>query len=189
MRFTILLILIFIGAFTGTAVAADAAAAYDPSLSETAKAIFDAVMKGQWWVAASYGVILSVIGVRKLMPAAWKEGVRGDVVGTAAVFVLAFAGAVATVMLAPGATMTGAVALTALKIGVTAIGGYTVLHKIVGWMTAWGKLPAWAMSALRLVAMMIGSNAIKKAEAAGTAAVIANPPTGVAGSNEVKEVE
>ncbi len=189
MRSIALLILICLGAFTGTALAQGAVAASDPSLSETAKAIFDAVMHSQWWVAASYGVILAMIGARKFMPTSWKEGVKGDVIGTAVVFVLALAGSVATVMAAPGAAMTWAVALTALKVGALAIGGYTIVHKVVGWLAAWDKVPAWAMSALKLVAMMVGSNAIKKAEAAGTVAVANNPPTGLAGDSSVQEVE
>lgn len=189
MRFTALCILILLGAFTGTALAADAVSASDPSLSETARLIFDAVMHSNWWAAAAYGVILAMIGARKLMPASWKEGVKGDVIGTAAAFVLAFAGSVATVMMAPGAAMTTAVALTALKIGLGAIGGYTIIHKVIGWLASWDKMPAWALSALRLIALMVGSNAIKKAEAAGQAAVDANPPTGMAGDTKITEVE
>ncbi len=189
MRTITLLILMLLAGFTGTALAADAVAATDPSLSDTARMIFDAVMHSQWWAAAAYGVILGCIGFRKLMPASWKSGVRGDVVGTALAFVLAFAGSIATVAVAPGAAMTTAVALTAAKIGAVAIGGYTIVHKIVGWLAAWGKLPAWAMSLLRLIAMMVGSNAVKRAEAAGAAAVAAKPPTGMAGSATIREVD
>lgn len=189
MRFAALCILIILGAFTGTALAANAAAASDPSLSETARMIFDAVMHSNWWAAAAYAVILAMVGARKLMPASWKEGVKGDIIGTAAAFVLAFAGSVATVMMAPGAAMTMAVALTSLKIGAMAIGGYTIVHKIVGWLGTASWMPMWAMSALRLVAMMVGSNAIKQAEAAGQAAVDAKPATGVAGTNAIREVE
>lgn len=189
MRFTAFCILFMLAGFTSTALAADVAATYDPSLSETAKAIFDAVMGSQWWVAASYGVILAVVAARKFMPASWKEGVKGDVVGTALVFVLALAGSVATVMAAPGAAMTTGVALTAMKIGAAAIGGYTVVHKVVGWLAAWGKLPAPAMAVLRLLAMMVGSGAVRKAEAAGTAAVVAKPPTGMTGDGKIVEIE
>lgn len=189
MRSIALLVLIFLGTFTGTALAADAVAASDPSLSETAKAIFDAVMHSQWWVAASYGVILSMVAARKFMPDSWKTGVKGDVIGTAVVFVLALAGSVAAVMAAPGAAMTMAVALTALKVGVTAIGGYTVIHKAVGWLAGWDKMPAWATAGLRLLAMMVGSNAVKKAEAAGAAAVAADPPKGMAAGDKIVEVE
>ncbi len=190
MRFAAFLILIFLGAFTGTALAADVVAASDPSLSEVAKAIFDAVMQGQWWAAASLGVIFACAAVRRyVLPASWKTGTKGDIVGTVAAFVMAFAGALATVMLAPGATMTAAVALTAAKIGIAAVGGYTLVHKVVGWLASWGKMPAWAMSALRLAAMMVGSNAVAKAEAAGAAAVAAKPPTGMTGDSKIVEIE
>ena len=189
MKFTALLALIFFGAFTGTALAADAVAASDPSFSETAKAIFDAVMHSQWWVAASYGVILAMIAARKFMPAGWNTGVKGDVIGTAVVFVLALAGSVATVMAAPGAAMTTAVGLTALKVGVAAIGGYTIVHKIVGWLAGWSKMPAWATAILKMIAMMVGSNALAKASAAGAAAVAAQPPIGFAGNDKIVEVE
>lgn len=187
--FALFLVLALLAGFAGTALAANAAAASDPSLSESARLIFDAVMHSQWWAAAAYGVILACIGARKLMPSSWKEGVKGDVIGTALVFVLAFAGAIATWAVAPGATMTTAVAMTAVKIGAAAIGGYTAIHKLVGWMASWGKLPPWAMSALRLLSFAVGSNAIAKAEAAGAAAVAAKPPTGMAGDNKITEVE
>lgn len=184
--FTILFLLF---GFTGTALAADAVAASDPSLSETAKAIFDAVMHSQWWAAAAYGVILAMIGVRKIMPASWKEGVKGDVIGTAVVFVMAFAGAIATWAVAHGATMTAAVVLTALKVGLAAIGGYTIVHKVVGWLAGWGKLPVWMVPLLKMLAMVVGSNAVKKAEAAGAAAVAAEPPKGMTGDDKIVEVE
>jgi hypothetical protein len=189
MRFTALLILVLLGAFTGTALASDVVAASDPSLSEAAKLVFDAVMNGAWWTAAAYGVILACVGVRKLLPSSWREGVKGDVVGTALAFLLAFAGAIATVASAPGAVMTGAVALTALKIGLVAIGGYTFIHKVAGWLAAWGKLPPWAMSGLQLIAMLVGSNAVKRAEAAGAVALATKPSTGMAGDTKITEVE
>lgn len=189
MRFFALLTCIFLGAFTGTAIAADAMASTDPSVTDLAKSIFDAVMHGQWWAAAALGVILACAVARRYMPAAWKDGVKGDIVGTATAFLMAFAGAVATWALAPGAVMTAGVALTALKIAATAVGGYTVIHKIVGWLAAWGVLPPWATSALKLLAAMVGSNAIAKAEAAGTAAFVADPPKGMTGDDKIVEIE
>ena len=189
MRFTALLILIFLGAFTGTALAADAVSASDPSLTDVMKSIFDAVMHGQWWAAASLGVILACAAARKYMPAAWKTGTKGDIVGTAMAFLMAFAGAIATWAMAPGAAMSIGVILTAGKIGIAAVGGYTLVHKVASWLVAWGKLPAWAVSALKLATMIVGSNAVKKAEAAGDAAVIAEPPKGVAGDEKIIEVE
>lgn len=185
MRFIALLTLIFFGAFTGTALAANA----DPSVTDAARSVFDAVMHGQWWAAAALAVVLLCAAIRKYMPASWKDGTKGDIVGTALAFVLAFSMAVATVMVAPGAAMSAGVALTALKIGVAAIGGYNVLHKIATWLVAWGKLPSWAMPIIGLLTTLIGSNAISKAEALGNKAVVAKPATGLPGDEKVTEVE
>lgn len=191
MRFIMFFALLYLGVFTGTALAADAVAASDPSFSELAKSILDAVTHSNWYAAAAYGVIIGMIGARKFMPASWKEGIKGDIVGTATVFAMAFAGAIATwaVGLGAGASMTVAVALTAVKVATAAIGGYTVIHKVVGWLTAWGKLPAWMVPVLKMLAALVGSNAIKKAEAAGNAAVVADPPKGMAGDSKIVEVE
>ena len=191
MRFIALLTLILLGSFTGTALAADAVSAADPSVYDTTKAIFDAVMHGQWWAAAALGVVLACAAARKYMPAAWKEGTKGDIIGTATAFLIAFAGAISTWALAQpaGAAMSVGVMLTALKIGAAAIGGYTAIHKVVTWLAAWDALPPWAMPLLKMLAMLVGSNAIAKAEAAGQKAVAENPPSGMAGSDKIVEVE
>lgn len=186
MKFAAFLILIFLGAFTGTALAADAS---DPALPDAAKAVFDAVMKGQWWAAASAGVVLACAAARRYMPGSWREGTKGDIIGLATAFLMAFAGALATWAVAPGAVMSAAVILTALKVGAVAVGGFTVVHKAAGWLVAWGKLPAWAVAMLRALTMLVGSNATKKARAAGDAAVAAKPPTGLAGDDTIREVE
>ena len=188
MRQIALTILILLAAFTGTAVAAEAAAT-DPSATELAKSIFDAVMHGQWWAAAAFGVVLACAAARKYMPAAWKTGTKGDIIGVATAFLMAFAGAAAATLAAPGAAMTWAVALMALKVGAAAIGGFTVLHKALGWLVSWGKLPPWAMMILSVLAAIVGSSALKKAEAAGDAAVAAEPPKGMAGDDKIVEVE
>ena len=179
------LIFIFLGFFTGTALAADAA---DPSAYDAAKAIFDAVMHSQWWAAAALSVVLACALARKYMPASWKDGVKGDILGTSMAFVMAFAGAIATWAIAPGAVMSAGVLFTALKIGAAAIGGYTIVHKVVGWLAAWGKLPPWLMPILKLLATLVGSNAVAKAEAAGEAAVAADPAKGMAGDDKIVEV-
>lgn len=191
MRFVATCILILLFAFTGTALAQTAVATSDPSLSETARMVFDAVMHSNWWAAAAYGVVLAMIGARKLMPQSWKDGWKGDLIGTASVAVIAFAGAIGTWALAQasGAVMSWAVLAAAVKIAGAAIGGYTVIHKVAQALMAWGKLPAWATSVLKLLTMLVGSNAIKKAEEAGDKAVAADPPKGLASDSEVREVE
>ncbi len=188
MRFTALLILILLGAFTGTALAAEALPP-DTSLFDLARPIFDAVMNSQWWAAAAFGAVLVVAAARKYMPAGWKTGTKGDIIGTATAFVVAFAGAIGTWALAPGAVMTLGVAATAAKIGIAAVGGYTLIHKLAGWLIAWDKLPAWAVSLLRIATTFIGSSAVAKAEAAGAAAAATATPTGMAGGASITEVE
>lgn len=187
MKFLASLVLLVLAAFTGTALAASAAT--DPTMSDLVKQVFDAVVHGQWWIAASAGVVLAVALGRKYMPDSWKAGVKGDIIGTATAFAVAFAGAIATTFAAPGAVMSFAVALTALKVGAAAIGGFTIINNVVKWLAAWGKLPAWAMTILNVVAMVIGSSAVKKAEAAGDAAVAATPGAGMSAGGAPREVE
>lgn len=191
MRFITVFVLFLLAAFTGTALAASAA---DPSgggsISDLIKPVFDAVVHGQWWVAAAAAVVLLCALARKHMPAKYTEGVKGDIIGTGLVFVMAFAGAVGTTLAGPGAVaMSAAVALTALKVGVAAIGGYNILHKLASWAVASGKLPAWALPIVKLLTSVIGSNAIGKAEAAGDKAVAADPPRGMTGDSKIVEVE
>lgn len=187
MKFIASVILLVLFAFTGTALAADVAS--DPDTSEVLRQIFDAVVHGQWWVAAS-GAVIGLCGLaRKYMPESWKSGAKGDVVGIATTFGIAAAGAVITTLAAPGAAMSFAVVTAAAKVGALAIGGWNILHKVIGWLVAWDKLPGWAKSILALVASFIGSSAVKKAEEAGAAAVAANPAPGMAAGDKPREVE
>jgi hypothetical protein len=178
------LILFSMFGFTATAFAAGEAAPDNESLLDLARPVFDAVVHGQWWVAASAGVILACALARKYLPDAYKTGIKGDLTGTGMAFAVAFAGAIATWAAAPGAAMSGAVLLTALKVGAVAIGGYTILHKLATAFvaTTWFKAhaPSWVVFAATYALKFIGSNAIEKAEAAGAAAVKANPAPGAA---------
>lgn len=177
MKFVASLILIFLGVFTGTAIAADVAAS--PDATELLRQILDAVATGRWWAAGSAAVIGLIAVARHYMPESWKTGYKGDVVGIASAFALAFAGAIAAWAAVPGVTMSFAVAATATKVAIVAAGGFNILHKLIGALVAWGKLPAWATSILKVVAALIGSSAVKKAEAAGSAAVAAAPAPGL----------
>lgn len=181
------IILLVLFAFTGTALAADVAA--DPNTSEVLRQIFDAVVHGQWWIAACAAVVGLCGLARKYMPEAWKAGTKGDMVGVATAFAISVAGAVGTTLAAPGAVMSLAVLGAAAKIGVFAIGGWNVLHKVIGWLMGWSKLPAWAKTILGLVASIIGSSAVKKAEEASAAAVAANPAPGMNAGGKPREVE
>jgi hypothetical protein len=184
MKFFASLILLTLFGFTATAFAQGATMPADGSILDYARPLFDAVVHGQWWAAAAAGVVLACAAARKYMPAEWKTGLKGDIVGTATAFLMAFAGAVGTWAVAPGATMSAAVFLTALKIGAAAIGGYTALHTFAKWFaqTKWFNehAPEWLKMIAKYGLMVIGSNAISKAEAAGQAAVEAKPSEGAA---------
>lgn len=187
MKFLASLILISLVFFTGTAVAQGVVT--DPVASEVLRQIFDAITKGQWWVAAAAGVIGAVALARHYMPVSWKTGAKGDVVGVTSAFVFAFAGAVATWGVAPGADMNFGVIKTATLVGIVAAGGFNILHKLIGALVAWKRTPTWLVPALKIVAAFIGSNAVKKAEAAGDAAVAAAPAPGMTGGGVMREVD
>ena len=187
MKFFATLVLITLVFFTGTAVAAGVVA--DPVASEVLRQIFDAITKGQWWVAAAAGVIGAVALARHYMPETWKTGAKGDVIAIASAFIFAFAGAVATWGVAPGATMNFGVIKTATLVGVAAAGGFNILHKLIGALLVWKRTPAWLKFILAAVAKIIGSGAVAKAEAAGDKAVVAAPAPGMAGGGAMREVE
>jgi hypothetical protein len=190
LRTIALAILIFLGLFTATAVAAEAMTPQGGTLLDNAQPVLDAIMHGQWWLAASLMVIIACALVKKYMPAAWMEGVKGDMIGTAMVFMVAAAGAVSTALVAPGATISTELLLAAGKVGLGAIGGYTLLHKVLGWLAGWAAMPVWLRTTLQLLGSLVGSDAIATAKAAGDAAVAAAPAsTGLAGDVTVREVK
>lgn len=183
------IILAFLGTFTATAFAADAVTPVNGSLMDYAKPIFDAVMHGQLWLGASLAVVLLCAAARKYMPAKWTEGTRGDITGVGLAFLMAFASALAAALATPGAAVSLALMATAGKVGLGAIGGWTILHKVLGWLADWKAMPSWLRALLALVGSVIGSDAITKAQAAGDAAVKASPATGLADGAVVKEIE
>lgn len=177
--------LAFVG-FTATAIAAGAVAPDDGSLLDLAKPVYDAVVNGNYWLAAAVGVVFLTAATRKYLPDAYGgKFARGQWGGRATAFIYAFAGALATTFAAPGAAMSMAVLLTAFKVGTAAIGGWMVLHGLAKWLTTtkfWNeKMPAPVKMVVGFILGLMGSNAIKKAEAAGQKAVDENPPQGGAG--------
>lgn len=188
---SIVLAFLCVVAFAGTALAAGAIAPDDASLLDLARPVFDAIVHGQWWVAAASALILVVAAARKYAPTegrfAWMGRALASTPGVmATTFVLSFAGATATALLALGASgaMSWPLAKTALLVAVTAIGAWRALHSLATWAVATefykSKVPAWAQSLVAALLALIGSNAIAKANAAGQKAVDAKPATGAA---------
>lgn len=195
MRFISMCILLLLAAFTGSAFAAQALdpTAADPALLDTLRALANAAVHKQPLLAGALSIVLLCGLARRYMPAKYKEGLKGDIIGTAIVFMMSFAGAVAAALADSSSVFSTVVALTALKVGWVAIGGYTVIHVIAKAIqnTTWfqTKAPEWLKLVLRFSTSIFGSDAIKKAEVAGEAAVAADPPKGMAGDDTIEEVE
>lgn len=188
-------ILTLLGAFTATAFAAVAVDPDSAGIMQLLQPIIDAVKSGEFALAGAAGVIFLVAMSKKYLPDGWGgRFVRGDVGGMLTAFLYAAAASVGTALAVPDVAWSAAIALAALKFGIGAIGGYVALHKLATWLisTSWwsAKAPAWLQAGLAFVLGLIGSPAVARAEAAGEAAVAADPPTGVAGvAGKIDEVK
>lgn len=177
-------LLIAFFAFGATATAANFVANPDDStLLELFRPVADAVKNGEGLLAASLAIIFLMAAAKRYLPDRFGgKFVRSDVGGVLSTFVFAFAGSMATALAAPGAALNAAMFLAALKFAGGAIGGFVAIHKLATWLvgTAWfqSKAPAWLRAGLALLLNLIGSSAIKKAEAAGQKAVEQSPPQG-----------
>ncbi|MGN6108547.1 MAG: hypothetical protein ACTHU0_25805 [Kofleriaceae bacterium] len=181
-------VLALIVAFAGTAVAAGAISPEDGSLLDYAKPVLDAIVGGQWWLAASLAIVLIAPAVYRYLPdSLGGKHARSPIGKIAIVFLMAFGGGLANGVVANGASgaMTSAIALAALKIALAAVGGYSVIYKIVTEFvaTAWYEehAPTWLKTAVSTLLGWITADPVAKAEAAGKKAVAVNPPTGANG--------
>lgn len=190
----VLAVVVGLISFTATAFAAGTA---DPTgdgttLLEMARPVFDAVMHGQWWLAASLALVFVVAVVGKYGDKApgpvgkWLARFDGSDAGRATLVLLgSFGGAVATGLAAVGTgAMTWALAWTALKVAVGASGIYSLGRKLLAPLV--GKAPAWLQPLLWVVLWAFdrkagapAADAVAEAEAAGDAAVTAHPAPGV----------
>ncbi len=179
------MVLVFIFSFAGTALAAGAVAPADGSLLDLAKPVLDAVMHGQWFLAAAGALVLTAaLAKRQLAPhVPW---LRTDWGAALLVVVGSFGGAVFTALVAagPGAVMSSALAYTAIKVALAAAGGYSLLKPLI--KLAQAQAPAWLQPVLAVLAWVFESGIgtspdVAAAEAAGDVAVKAKPPTGAAG--------
>lgn len=168
----------------GTASAASAASPDDGNLLDLAKPVFEAVMHGQGWLGAALALMLIVAAVRRYLPKwfpsrfGWLTSGAGT---TASTFLFSFGGALSTAF-AAGAGPSFALFRMASLVAMTAAGGYEALKYFVAPLLRKlrDKLPAWMRPGLDLVLWMFERpDPVAKAEAAGDAAVKANPPAGV----------
>lgn len=176
----------FLIAFVGVAFAAGAVTPQDSSILDLAKPVWEAVAHGQYWVAASLALVLAVAAVKKYHPGKLGEYANTDVGGAALVLLGAFGTTLATGLLATGTGVFSlTLAWTSLKIALGAAGGYSLLKKFAAPILTRiaDKAPAWAKPIFALVLWAFTSpDPIAKAEAAGAAAVKADPAPGAAGA-------
>ncbi len=178
-------------AFVGTAAAATELEPPGGSLLDLAKPIFEAVMSGQWALGAALALVLLVAVARRYLAPKWSF--LGTELGVALMVVVgSFGGALATAF-AAGAGASGGVLWAALGIAVSAAGGWKLAKIALNQFEPWvlrqiEKLPAAGQTIARAIWSMLtwwlhkpGDAEIAKAEAAGAAAVTAQPSNGISG--------
>ena len=194
---TVALVAIGLVSFGATAFAAGAVAPASGSLLDLAKPVYAAITAGHYIACAALALILAMAAARRYLPSLPKVGasigkfLSSDAGNAISTLVISFAGAVATGT-AAGVHWGGLsthLLWTSLLVGVTAVGGYEVLlHLFAAPVLAKieAKLPAWARPLVSLLLAVFNKDsgnaqALAKAQAAGQAAVVANPAPGVAG--------
>jgi hypothetical protein len=147
--------------FVGTSVAL---AQSNGELLELARPILDAVMSGQWVLAAALALVLAVALLRRFGGSRWPV-LSNPKVAPLLTILGAFGGMLATAILA-GASVSTAMAWTALKAAFFASGGYHLAKLYLG------DLP-W------IGALFQSKKRAEAAKQAGDAAVAANPSEGL----------
>ena len=190
---SVLAVFTFLCVFTGIAIAGTQTMQPDASWSDLVKPVVDAFRGGDYPFAASSAVVLLVALIRRY--GALKVPFFGTERGAALLaFVGAFAGTL-SIGLSGDGEFSSSLMFTAFNVALTATGGYMALKTFVvepllksKWYQE--KAPGWLKSALSVVLWIFDSAkhspAIAKAEAAGDAAVVANPAKGM---GEVKELK
>lgn len=156
----------------------------DGNVMDLMRPIFDEVMKGNYIAAVALSLVLAVALVKRYAPGKAGEFVNTDMGGSLATMLMAMAGAVATATMG-GAPWSWGILSTAVMVGVAAMGGYTAIKRlfiepILRPLAA--KAPVWAQPLFGIVLWIFDrrfqGDAVKSAEAAGSAAVVNSPSTG-----------
>lgn len=177
-----LALLTLLGCFTATALAAGAATPGDESLLEMAKPIYDAFVHGQKLYAGMLALVLVIAAMKRYAPGKVGAWLQTDIGGALTTLVMSFAGAMAT-SLAGGVGVSFAMVKAAAMIAVGAAGGYSLIKKLVVepfLKPLSKKAPAWAQPIFAVVFWIFDKKSpVAEAEAAGEAAVKADPGKGV----------
>lgn len=174
-------LLTLVGAFTATALAANAAAPEDGSWLDLLKPVWDAFANGKKLYAGSLAVFAIVALARRYAPGKVGEWLHGEIGSPLTTLVLSFAGTMAA-SLADGSDISLAMVKSAAMIAAGAAGGYALIKKLIVepiLKPLAEKAPAWLKPAFALVFWFFDQKSpTEKAEAAGEAAVAAKPAEG-----------
>jgi hypothetical protein len=178
-------------AFGAVAFAADQVTPSDGSLLDLLKPVYEAFAGGHYAYAAALLVILLAALAKRYLGDLWKNSsgmgfLHTDLGGTLLALVASMATAMSAALAAPGAHITLAMLWSSLLIGVGAAGGFAVLKNLV-FEPVLKPLEAWLEKKWPFLTPVIGviswifdkPNPVTQAEAAGSAAVAANPAPGV----------
>lgn len=175
--------------FTATAWAAGTATG-DESLLELVRPVIDAFRGGHYVAGGALALVFAIALVRRYAPGKVGKFVHSDAGGVLTALTLSFASTIAAYTSA-GQSWKWSMLGTAGGIAFAAAGGYAMIKKLIVeplLASSWyqNKAPAWMKASLRVVLWIFDKPAaaaetIKEAEAAGEAAVKANPSSGANG--------
>lgn len=173
--------------FVGSAFAQAQTLPDQESLLDLARPIFDAVMAGHYLAGAALGLVFAVALFKRYAPGKAGAFARSDAGGVTTTFAMSFFGAAATSLLAFKGWAGMSLAMVKMSAGVSflAIGGYVGIKKFLLPLLApyLAKLPAWMQPGVKLLLWVFdrhdpATRELAKAEAAGAAAVAAEPSKG-----------
>lgn len=185
-------ILMFLGAFTGAALASTSAASDDAFSLEMLRPIYEAFTSGKQLYAGFLALIFAIAALKRYAPGKVKTWMQTDVGGTLTTLLLSFATAM-TASLAGGAGITLAMLKNAFYVAAGAAGGYTMVRRlliepILKPLAA--KAPAWAKPIFKVMFWLFDKpSPTEKAEVAGAEAVKANPAKGASNVVNIRDVE
>lgn len=176
------LTLIGVLTFAATAHAQNVAVPADGSVLDLLKPVYNAFSGGQYAYCGALLLVVIVALVKRYFGTT-TPWLHTDIGGASMVLLASAGTAAATGLATPGAHLTFGLLKSSLLLGVTAAGGFSMIKSLVIeplLIPLEAKAPLWMKPIFSLVLWIFDKpDAIKTAEAAGEAALVAKPPTGI----------